>query len=239
MKNKKIAPILELVIPCYNEASGLDGLLEICTFATQAFPVAFILVNNGSTDESENFFRKIDLTGIRTISIKTNLGYGDGVKQGLLATTAPYIGWLHADMQINLDKFLHELFKEGLSEDFFCKGKRIGRKFSELFFTIGMSSVMSFMFHKPLNDINGQPTIFSSSLLQRLEFAPDDFTFDLFVYMVAKKHGYKIRRIPVAMQERKHGQSSWNTGIWSAFKLSRKIFCSARKIKTNSSRHRK
>jgi glycosyltransferase involved in cell wall biosynthesis len=233
LNNKKIAPILELVIPCYNEASGLDGLLEICIFATQTFPVAFILVNNGSTDESEIFFRKIDLTGIRTISIKTNLGYGDGVKQGLWATTAPYIGWLHADMQINLDKFLHELFKEGFSGDFFCKGKRIGRKFSQLFFTIGMSSVMSFMFHKPLNDINGQPTIFSSSLLQRLEFAPDDFTFDLFVYLAAKKHGYKIRRIPVAMQERKHGQSSWNTGIWSALKLSRKILTSARKIKSN------
>ncbi len=233
MNNEKIAPILELVIPCYNEASGLDALLEICTFATQNFPVAFILVDNGSTDESENFFQKIDSTGIRTISIKTNLGYGNGVMQGLLTTTAPYIGWLHADMQINLDKFLHELFKEGFSGDFFCKGKRIGRKFSQLFFTIGMSSVMSFMFHKPLNDINGQPTIFSSSLLQRLEFAPEDFTFDLFVYLIAKRNGYKIRRIPVAIQERKHGQSSWNTGIWSTLELSRKIFSSARKIKSN------
>jgi glycosyltransferase involved in cell wall biosynthesis len=233
MNNKKIAPILELVIPCYNEASGLEELLEICTFAAQAFPVAFVLVNNGSTDESEVFFQKIELTGIRTISIKTNMGYGNGVKQGLLTTTAPYIGWLHADMQINLDKFLHELFKEGFSGDFFCKGKRTSRKFSQHFFTIGMSFVMSFMFHKPLNDINGQPTIFSSSLLQKLEFAPNDFTFDLFVYVVAKKNGYKIRRIPVSIQERKYGQSSWNTGIWSALKLSRKILSSARKIKTN------
>ncbi|ASY22050.1 glycosyltransferase [Candidatus Planktophila versatilis] len=233
MNNEKIAPILELIIPCYNEASGLNGLLEICTFATQTFPVAFILVNNGSTDESEIFFQKIDSTRIRTLSIKTNLGYGNGVKQGLLIATAPYIGWLHADMQINLDGFLHELFKEGFTGDFFYKGKRTGRKFSQLIFTIGMSSVMSFMFHKPLNDINGQPTIFSSSLLQRLEFAPDDFTFDLFVYLVAKKNGYKIRRIPVAMQERKHGQSSWNTGICSALKLSRKMFSSARKIKSN------
>lgn len=233
MNNEKIAPILELVIPCYNEVLGLEELLEICTFAAQTFPVAFVLVNNGSTDESEIIFQKIDLAGIRTISIKTNLGYGNGVKQGLLTTTAPYIGWLHADMQINLDKFLYELFKEGFSDDFFCKGKRTGRKFSQLFFTISMSFVMSFMFHKPLNDINAQPTIFSGSLLPRLEFAPNDFTFDLFVYLVAKKNGYKIRRIPVVIQERKHGQSSWNTGIWSALKLSRKIFSSARKIKSN------
>jgi len=44
---------------------------------------------------------------------------------------------------------------------------------------------------------------------------PTDFAFDLYVYYIAKKNNYEIKRFPVFFGKRIFGESAWNTG-WKA-----------------------
>ena len=66
-----------LVIPCYNEYKNLPSLLKRCQFLLKNKDVEIILVNNGSTDKSEHFFKTklYKNKNLRYVSLKENKGY--------------------------------------------------------------------------------------------------------------------------------------------------------------------
>ncbi|MEI6730030.1 MAG: glycosyltransferase family 2 protein, partial [Pseudomonadota bacterium] len=153
-----------LVIPCYNEAKNLPLLLERCKEIT-APDIEVILVDNGSTDNSAQVLQELlpNYPGCRSIRVEKNQGYGFGILSGLQAAQGEIIGWTHADMQTDPKDALRGLeFFQKHGNDIFVKGKRYGRPFADVFFTIGMSIFETLLLAKPLWDINAQPTMFSS-----------------------------------------------------------------------------
>ena len=49
---------LSVVIPCYNEADNLPGLIKRCRSLLKLKKFELILVNNGSNDETKKTFKK-------------------------------------------------------------------------------------------------------------------------------------------------------------------------------------
>ena len=49
---------VSLIIPCYNEAKNLPFLINRCEKLIEEFPMEVILVDNGSTDNSEKIIAK-------------------------------------------------------------------------------------------------------------------------------------------------------------------------------------
>ena len=47
-------------------------------------------------------------------------------------------------------------------------------------------------------EINAQPTIFSSNLVSKLDMSPNDFSFDTYIYFLAKKNNFKFLRTKVS-----------------------------------------
>ena len=218
-----LAPSLCIVVPCFNEQESIPEIVTRCGQLHQQYGIDFILVDNGSLDNSRKILERLthDLPGVKTVFVDKNLGYGFGIRQGLATTTSKYIGWTHADLQTDIGdvvaalQVLHALSNANV----FIKGKRSGRSIYSTIFTFGMSIFESLLFRTRLWDINAQPTIFSRTLLDDFVNAPDDFSLDLFVYLVAKKRGYAIHRIPVYFHKRVHGASSWNIGWRSRLKF--------------------
>jgi len=98
-------PWLEIVVPARNEESRLpDGLARLCAKAAE-LPggVAIIVVDSASTDDTAGIVRRwpVGRVPVRLITC-TRPGKGVAVRAGLLASTAPYVGFCDADTAADL-----------------------------------------------------------------------------------------------------------------------------------------
>jgi len=211
-----------LVIPCFNEAKNIPLLLERCKKFSNDNTIEVIIVNNGSTDNTNQVLSELLplYPNFRKINVKKNIGYGFGIIQGLKSAKGSVLGWTHADMQTDPYDFLRgiDFFKQS-NKNIFVKGRRYGRPFGDTFFTIGMSIFESILLGTRLWDINAQPTIFSKSFFHSLKNPPNDFSLDLYFYYKAIQSNLKIYRFPVLFGERAHGVSHWNVDFSSKLKF--------------------
>lgn len=207
-----------LVIPCYNEAANLPLLLERCKELAARPDVEVVLVDNGSTDSTTEVLQNLlpKYPGCRSIRVEKNQGYGFGIVSGLKAAKGGILGWTHADMQTDPQDALFglELFEKH-GDGIFVKGRRYGRPFMDVVFTVGMSVFEMILLARPMWDINAQPTMFSRSFFESWTAPPDDFSLDLYAYYQAQNSGLKVYRFPVRFGERAHGVSHWNVN-WAA-----------------------
>ena len=207
-----------LVIPCYNEAANLPLLLERCKELAVRPDVEVVLVDNGSTDSTAEVLQNLlpKYPGCRSIRVEKNQGYGFGIVSGLRSAEGQILGWTHADMQTDPQDALRGLdIFEKYGDNIFVKGRRYGRPFMDVVFTIGMSMFETFLLAKPMWDINAQPTMFPRKLIDAWSSPPDDFSLDLYAYYQAQTKGLKVCRFPVKFGERAHGVSHWNVN-WAA-----------------------
>lgn len=216
-------PELSLVIPCYNEEEGIERLLTRIAELVELEPrIEVIIVDNGSTDGTRQALKRAMFLSslVKIVSVKSNIGYGNGIKRGLREASGKLAAWTHADMQTDPMDVLQGLSSaESTGSKFFAKGLRKNRPFQERFFTAGMSVFETLLFMTPMRDINAQPTMFSESLIPRLLEGPDDFGLDLFALIHAKKIGCEIHRFPVSFLSREYGYSKWNTSLASRAKF--------------------
>ncbi|HLC79740.1 MAG TPA: sugar phosphate nucleotidyltransferase [archaeon] len=213
---------LSVVIPCYNEEKNLPLLAEkFSRFHKGNFEL--ILVNNGSTDKSAQVLERLCFSKynfIKKVDVASNIGYGNGVKKGLDKAGGKFLCWTHADLQADpQDVFRAFEIAKARGGNVFVKGRRLGRGFSDSFFSFGMSVFCSMVLGRWLEDINAQPNLFHSSFLPHILDGPDDFSFDLYALYKAKEAGLKIIRFPVAFGARKFGKSSWNLGLGSRMRF--------------------
>ena len=203
---------LSIIFPCYNEEKNL-GLLVKKIIVTKKKnykkKIEFILVNNGSTDNTAKILSKLNHKKLfKVINIKKNLGYGGGILKGLFIAKGKIISWTHADLQCEpndvlraIDKYKKEIY----DSEAIIKGKRINRRFVDNLFSVCMALFTSIVFRIKFNDINAQPKIFHRKLLENLKKAPKDFSLDLFFLYIAKIKHYKILEYPVYYKKRISG----------------------------------
>lgn len=209
---------LSLVIPCYNEAANLPLLLDRCREVTRQPDCEVILVDNGSTDSSPAVLDELlpSHPGCRSIRVEKNQGYGYGILSGLKAATGDILAWTHADLQTDPQDALRGLMLfDQHGKDIFAKGKRYGRPWGDVAFTVGMSLFETALLGKPMWDINAQPTMFSRQFFEGWHEPPHDFSLDLYAYYQARRAGLPVHRFPVHFGERAHGVSHWNVN-WAA-----------------------
>lgn len=210
---------LSLVIPCYNESANLPPLIARCAEVAEAADVEVLLVNNGSTDDSAEVLARLlpNHPGVRSVNVEKNQGYGFGILSGLRAATGDVLAWTHADMQTDpMDAIKGFEFFKRHGTALFVKGKRHGRPFADVAFTVGMSCFETALLKKPMWDINAQPTMFSRGFFQTWsDDAPHDFSLDLYAYYMARSAGLTVHRFPVLFGKRLHGTSHWNVN-WAA-----------------------
>lgn len=216
---------LSIIVPCYNESKNIPLILEKFNSVIKRDDIEVLLVNNGSTDNSEQILNELvpNYKFARIVKVEINRGYGFGITSGLAVAKGEFIGYTHADMQTDPAdpiKALAIIEKEENPKNCFIKGDRKGRPLFDQFFTIGMSFFETVYLGKKLWDINAQPNIFHKSFFESIKNScPKDFSLDLYLLYMAQKKNLKIVRFDVVFPERIHGESSWNTGLSSKWKF--------------------
>ncbi len=220
--------MISLIIPCFNEEENLKKLfdkLALMLNENSDENIEIIIVDNGSTDGSNKLIRENKLflsNKLKLLNIKKNLGYGDGINQGINSSKGDVICWFHADLQFDPQDAIkiYKKFKASLLKDkIFVKGKRVNRNLFDKFFTFGMSLLTLFLFKKKINDINAQPKIFNRSFLKLISNPPLDFSYDIYFLLIASKNNIKIIESPVNWHNRNAGLAKGGGSLKLKIKL--------------------
>ena len=216
-----------IIIPCYNEEENVHDLIQTLEHSGNKYDIQWIMVENGSKDQTRDRleYECTDKKNFTIAYVDKNRGYGYGLQQGMKAAKGDYIGWLHADMQIEpseMIKFIRVAEAEK-GKKLFLKGKRRNRSVLDYFFTDCMTLYASFMLRTWIYDIGAIPVLFHRSLLKHMSHIPYDFSIETYVYATAKKERFDLRRYDVKQQERQKGKSSWNRGFVSKIRQSKVI----------------
>lgn len=224
-----------IIIPCYNESKNLKKLVQVLEKFPSKYKTEFILVENGSTDDSKDVIKKLKVDKrIKWVYVKKNQGYGYGILQGLKKATGDYVGWIHADLQfdpLEYVKAYEYLEKNNYPNNVFIKGKRKNRPLMDRIFTMGMSLYETMILHEKLWDINGQPTLMPKTFYDSWQNPPTDFSLDLYAYYLAKKNNLNIYRFDVMQRQREEGKSSWNNGMGARVKLIKRVTSYSKSLK--------
>tara|TARA_B100000959_G_C14901007_1_gene590910 strand:- start:563 stop:1279 length:717 start_codon:yes stop_codon:yes gene_type:complete len=220
--------MLSLIIPCFNEEKNLEKLFENISLLLKNYSqeqVEILIVDNGSTDKSNEFIKRNNLyleKKIKLIEIKNNTGYGNGIYKGILSCKGDFVAWCHADLQIDPHDVIKIFLKSKqklLSEDCIIKGKRTNRNFIDTIFTFGMTILTFVLFQIKLNDINAQPKIFKKNFIDKLNNSPKDFSFDFYFLLLARKEKLNIYEYPVVWNKRYAGEAKGGGSIGLKIKL--------------------
>ncbi|MCQ2579913.1 MAG: glycosyltransferase [Treponemataceae bacterium] len=109
-------PKISIIVPIYNAAKYLSQCIE--SILNQTFTdFELILVNDGSTDESESICLKYKASDSRVkYVLKENGGAASARKAGLENATAEYVGWVDSDDWIDVDMF-YTLYESSVAQN--------------------------------------------------------------------------------------------------------------------------
>jgi glycosyltransferase involved in cell wall biosynthesis len=200
-----------LIIACYNESKNIPHLFNEIQHLQKTNNFEVIIVNNGSFDNTtnkinENLFK---IKSYKIVNIKKNIGFGNGIKQGLLKCTSTYVCYTHGDLQIKLSACIvaYNIFKES-DQEIYVKSRRVNRKVVDYIFTFLMSLYNSFLFKEVLEDIHSQPNFFRKPSKNIIFSAPNDMLIDLYFFVFFKKKKIIFKRFDVYFKKRKFGEGS-------------------------------
>lgn len=220
---------LSVIIPCYNESENLEKLIKKIQIDLDNinYEVEVILVNNGSVDDTQEKLNKLlkDNKFIRHLNIKKNIGYGNGVLEGLSQARNNFFGWTHADLQCEFNDCLKgfEILYQKTKDkniNYLLKGKRLNRNFLDSLFTKLMSIFIRIFCKVDLEDINAQPKIFPRKIYNLFKDPPKDFLLDFYLMKLASENNYEIYSLDVNFSDRKHGKPKGGGSILGKFILS-------------------
>ena len=219
---------VDIVIPFYNEelniehAHGLQKRLERLLEVRK-----YVYVNNGSKDRTGEKLEELakEDPKVEVVNVKVNRGYGFGMKSGIKACEADWVMTNHADGQFDAYTFLlthlPQLMEQKSTREgrFVILPRRLNRPMNWAVRTWILRKLASLLSDQKLGEFNGQPKMWVRGDLKGVDKLPDDFCFDLAVYMALKEKG-QVLDLPILEKGRFKGVSSWAGQMRRTWRLS-------------------
>jgi hypothetical protein len=213
----------QIITPFFNEENNfIEFTNRLEGIDSNKF--SFIFIDNGSSLKSleeiliENQISKNKLWKI--VRTDKNLGYGGGIMFGLQSVEASHVSWMPGNLKVDPINLLNYLENIELKDNEFIKFKRIHRRPIAKIKTLIFGIITSIIFGKLVNDVGGVPCVSSTENLRKIKYSPNNFLFDVFIYLYYKKlKKIKILRPKIPYTERLHGTSHWQVSWFAEAKL--------------------
>ncbi|MFH0969213.1 MAG: dolichyl-phosphate beta-glucosyltransferase, partial [Patescibacteria group bacterium] len=204
---------ISVVVPCFNEERTIyDNLKKIFKYLKESFGnFEIIAVNDGSTDGTINELKKFkNEIPLLIIDNYENEGKGKAVRDGMLKSQGEIVMFLDADMAIpieELEKFIVEI-KNGYDITIasrFVPGGKIIKKV--LWYRAIMEKAFRLIRTVITNNYKVKDTQCGFKVFRRdaaMKIFPllttKRFAFDAETIFIAEKFGYKIKELPITLQ---------------------------------------
>ncbi|MBA3887959.1 MAG: glycosyltransferase family 2 protein [Acidobacteria bacterium] len=209
------APEISLIVPCYNEQDVLPYTIPqlVHAFAEDGHRLELVACDNGSTDRTGEIISRFVAEGLPIVHhrVEKNEGYGNGILQSIPVCSAPWIGVIPADGQVDAEDAAR-LFKILKQTDGRVLGK-VRRRFRMDGLSRKVVSVLYNGFVWVLwpgigsIDVNGLPKIIHRDVIAALDLESKDWFLDPEIMIKAHYLGVRVLEMNVFARMRSNGLS--------------------------------
>jgi glycosyltransferase involved in cell wall biosynthesis len=229
---------VSVVVPCFNEGKTIfDNMKTICDYMSRNFKdFEIIAVNDGSMDNTLSELRIVQQSNnVKIVNIEENQGKGNAVREGILSsrTESDVVMFLDADLAIPIDELGKFLDAINNGSDFaiasrFVPGLKVLKPV--LWYRKIMNNAFRFLQMLILNSWEIRDTQCGFKVFRR-EAAEKvfriatvkRFAFDSEILFIAKKLKYKIKELPITLQNsrKSHVRIYWDPVdmIWALLRI--------------------
>ena len=204
---------LSVILPAYNEEARILPSLKLRHeyLEKQDYSYELIVVNDGSTDKTKELVQeKIkDWPHFKLIDNKVNKGKGGVVKQGMLAAEGEWRLFMDVDESVPINE-IERLWPYAKDYEIiigsrYTEGGKVTKKqpLVRRIISRGGNLLIQILVAWGIKDTQCGFKLFSAAAAK--EIFPlqtmERWSFDMELIAIAKKHGYKIKEVPVIWQE--------------------------------------
>lgn len=205
---------LSIIVPFYNEEKTIAQIVEkLLTLRLEGVEKEIIIVDDGSTDQSNKVVEKLQLKNIVFLSYPQNRGKGAAVKAGIKKATGDYIVIQDADLEYNPDdigKLLMQIGEKSIA----VYGSRLQRlpnlKRDErnahfLLHYIGnkfLSFCTSLLYGSWVTDMETGYKLIPSEFAKKINLQAKGFELEPEITAKLLKQGYTIKEIKISTNPR-------------------------------------
>jgi glycosyltransferase involved in cell wall biosynthesis len=200
-----------IIIPAYNEEKNLGKLID--KIKSTSYDYDIVVINDCSKDRTSEKCRENNIT---VIDLPANLGIGGAVQTGY-----KYAYYNNYDIAVQVDgdgqhnpKYIKNIVEEVEKGNNFCIGSRFidkegfqstfMRRIGIKYFTMIIRLITGFNITDPTS---GFRACDRSVIKYFVEYYPQDYP-EPETLVLLSKNKYKIKEVPVVMDERNSGKSS-------------------------------
>ncbi len=203
-------PKLSVVVPVYNEAESLPTLYEELVKALESQPggVEFVLVDDGSTDDSLELMRAMerDDPRVRVVALDGNFGQSAAFAAGFEAARGEFTATMDADLQNDPSDIPRML--EFLDRADVVNGVRVRRSdgFSKRLSSKIANGFRNWMNEENVTDVGCSLRVMRTSFVRRVRLYRG---MHRFLPTLLRIEGARLIEIPVAHRPRRYGRSKY------------------------------
>ncbi len=207
---------LSLVMPCYQEVENVPHSVPRLARAFMNGDCSFeiVTVDNGSNDGTWEKLTELAerFPGIvRPIRVEQNIGYGNGILQGVKQARGAWIGTVAADGQVDAED-LARLYEACSVTDGHILGKVRRRYrmdgFSRRIISVGYNVFVRLLWPRLGSwDVNGQPRMMRREIWQAMDLQSTNWLLDPEMLIKAHYMGVRVLEVNVFARMRGNGMS--------------------------------
>jgi dolichol-phosphate mannosyltransferase len=213
--NQRTLANLSLIVPCYNEESLIGYTIPrlVAAFERAGYGLELIAVDNGSRDRTGEIIKDFARKNPSIIyhRVEQNEGYGNGVLSAIHVCTAPWVGVIPADGQVDAEDVVR------LLESAISSGGNVVAKVRRRFRMDGFRrKIISIAYNTFVQilwpgfgsiDVNGNPKILPRDLIHGLRLQSKGWLLDAEILIKAHYLGVRILELNVFGRMRGNGLS--------------------------------
>jgi glycosyltransferase involved in cell wall biosynthesis len=208
---------ISVVLPAYNEEDNIKkAILDIDSFLKKYFRTyEIIIVNNGSHDKTQEIVSSLIKKNkkIKLVRLKTNNGYGSGLRSGFAKAKYQYIFYTDADNQFDIREL--SAFKPLIGKyDIICGYRRNRQDPRMRILTANVyNTIINILFRLNVRDIDCSFKLYRKEVFDAISLKSNTGLIDAEILIKAKKSGFTFApQLPVTHYPRTLGSSSYNMG---------------------------
>lgn len=192
-----------LLVPAYNEQSGIEGVLRRLAALDLGVPLELLVVNDGSTDGTAAVLERSrkEIAHLRVIDHGTNRGYGAALKTGVAAAAHEVVVITDADSTYPEDR-IHDLLDRIDDGAEMVVGARTGDDVNVPLIRrpakSGLRLLASYLAGTPIPDLNSGLRAFRRGLVQTYRpILPQGFSFTSTITLAALTNGHRVDYVSI------------------------------------------
>jgi glycosyltransferase involved in cell wall biosynthesis len=206
-------PDISIVLPIYNQADHIEGIVEQYLAALGSLKHSFelVLVVNGNIDGSLDRCQSLaKLYDSLQVIYDGRSGWGRAVRKGLEAAQGDTLCYTNSARTSSYHLALHVMLALANPELVIKANRRLRHPLARRIGSVIYNVECRTLFDLPVWDVNGTPKVFGREAYKRLDLQENGDLIDLEFVIRCKQLGLQILEVPIVSLVRHGGGSTTN-----------------------------